>query len=42
MKKNQEKRDGYLEIIKEIKTQSLVYIDESGVERTICKKTFFS
>jgi hypothetical protein len=34
---NKEKRDAYQEAIKEISPQSLVYIDESGVELTICK-----
>jgi len=34
---NQEKRDKYQEAIKDIPHQSLVYIDESGIELTICK-----
>lgn len=37
MEANQEKRDTYQEAIKDIPPQSLVYIDESGVELTICK-----
>jgi transposase len=31
------KRNEYQEAIKDIPTQSLVYIDESGIELTICK-----
>jgi len=34
---SEEKRDRYQEIIKEIPKESLVYIDESGIEMTICK-----
>jgi transposase len=34
---SQEKRDKYQESIKSIPPQSLVYIDESGIELTICK-----
>jgi hypothetical protein len=34
---NQEKRDKYQEAIKDIQTQSLVYIDESGIDMNICK-----
>lgn len=37
MEANQEKRDTYQETIKDTPPQSLVYIDESGVELTICK-----
>ena len=37
MEANQEKRDNYQEAIKDIPPQSLVYIDESGIEMTICK-----
>lgn len=37
MESNQEKRDKYQESIKSIPPQSLVYIDESGIELTICK-----
>ena len=37
MEANQEKRDAYQEAIKGIESQSLVYIDESGIELTICK-----
>jgi transposase len=34
---NQEKRDKYQEVIKDIPSESLVYIDESGIDMTICK-----
>jgi transposase len=34
---SEEKRAVYQELIKEIPPQSLVYIDESGIELTICK-----
>jgi transposase len=34
---NQGKRDKYAELIKDIAAESLVYIDESGIEMTICK-----
>jgi hypothetical protein len=34
---NQEKRDKYQEVIKNIAIESLVYIDESAIELTICK-----
>lgn len=37
MEADEEKRERYLEVIKEIPKQSLVYIDESGIEMTICK-----
>jgi transposase len=33
----QEKRDAYQEAIKDIPPQSLVYIDESGIDMAICK-----
>ena len=35
---SEEKRDRYQEIIKEIPKESLVYIDESVIEMTICKR----
>jgi transposase len=34
---SQEKRDKYQGVIKDIPMESLVYIDESGIELTICK-----
>ena len=37
MEANEEKRDAYQEVIKDIPSQNLVYIDESGIETTICK-----
>ena len=37
MEASREKRDKYQETIKDIPKQSLVYIDESGIELTICK-----
>lgn len=37
MEANQEKRDKYQELIKDMPPQSLVYIDESGIDMTICK-----
>jgi transposase len=37
MEANQEKRNKYQEIIKNISQQSLVYIDESGIDTAICK-----
>ena len=37
MEASQEKRDKYQEAIKDIPHQSLVYIDESGIELTLCK-----
>lgn len=37
MEANEDKRDAYQEVIKDIPRQSLVYIDESGIEMTICK-----
>jgi transposase len=33
----QEKRDKYQEVIKDIPPENLVYLDESGIELTICK-----
>ena len=38
MEANQEKRDEYQEAIKDIAPESLVYIDESGIELSICKE----
>ena len=37
MEASEKKRDKYQEIIKDIPPQSLVYIDESGIEMSICK-----
>ena len=37
MEASEEKRAVYQELIKDIPKQSLVYIDESGIEMTICK-----
>ncbi len=37
MEANQEKRAAYQEVIKDIPLESLVYIDESGIDMTICK-----
>lgn len=37
MEANEEKRDKYEELIKDISREKLVYIDESGIELTICK-----
>ena len=37
MEASEEKRDAYQEAIKDIPKQSLVYIDESGIEMTTCK-----
>ena len=37
MEASEEKRDKYQEAIKDIPKESLVYIDESGIEMTICK-----
>jgi transposase len=34
---NKEKRERYLEVIKDIDKNALVYIDESGIDMTICK-----
>ena len=38
MEASQEKRDKYLEFIKELPLERLVYIDESGIDLTICKE----
>ena len=37
MEANKEKQLEYIESIKEIKKEMLVYIDESGIEMNICK-----
>lgn len=37
MEANKEKRDKYQEVIKDMPIESLVYIDESGIELTTCK-----
>lgn len=37
MEANEEKRNEYLEAIKDIPNQRLVYIDESGIEMNLCK-----
>lgn len=37
MEASEEKRNAYQEAIKDILPESLVYIDESGIELTICK-----
>ncbi len=37
MEASEEKRGKYQEVIKDIPIESLVYIDESGIELTICK-----
>ena len=37
MESSEEKRNAYQEVIKDAPPQRLVYIDESGVELTICK-----
>ena len=37
MEASEEKRNAYQEVIKDIPPESLVYIDESGIELTICK-----
>lgn len=37
MEASEEKRAKYQEVIKGISSESLVYIDESGIELTICK-----
>jgi transposase len=34
---SEEKRDKYQEVIKDIPTQHIVYIDESGIDMNICK-----
>jgi hypothetical protein len=37
MEASQEKRNNYQNTIKDISPQSLVYIDESGIDTIICK-----
>ena len=37
MEANEEKRERYLEEIKEIPREKLVYIDEAGIDMNICK-----
>ncbi len=37
MEANQEKRNIYKEAVKEMSKENLVYIDESGIDMTICK-----
>ena len=37
MEATREKRDSYQEAIKDIPLQSIVYIDESGIDMAICK-----
>ena len=37
MEANEEKRKSYLESIKDIEPERLVYIDESGIDIGICK-----
>ena len=37
METNQNKSHNYQEVIKDIPKQSLVYIDESGIDMVICK-----
>ena len=37
MEASQEKRAAYQEVIKDIPSQIIVYIDESGIDMTICK-----
>jgi len=39
---NEEKRNRYQEIIKNIPAEKLVYIDESGIDLTICKDKCWS
>ena len=38
MEANEEKRQEYQKIIKDIPKENLVYIDESGIEMNICKE----
>ena len=38
MEADEEKRDKYQEDIKNIPSQAIVYIDESGIDLTICKE----
>ena len=42
MEASKEKRDRYQEAIKEIPPKSLVYIDESGIEMSICQDRSWS
>lgn len=37
MEASREKREQYIESIKEISKDSIVYLDESGIDMTICK-----
>lgn len=37
MEASQERREQYLEYMKDISPEMLVYIDESGIELNICK-----
>ena len=37
MESNEEKRRNYQELIKDIPKENLVYIDESGIDTSICK-----
>ena len=37
MEANQEKRNAYQEAVKEICKENLVYVDESGIDMSICK-----
>ena len=37
MEASKERREEYLKIIKDIPAESIVYIDESGIDLTICK-----
>ncbi len=42
MEADEEKRNKYLEVIKNIPTQKLVYIDESGIEMNVCAERSWS
>ncbi len=37
MEANEEKRKCYIESLKDIESERLVYIDESGIDMSICK-----
>ena len=37
MEADEEKRDKYIEEIKDIDKEEIVYIDESGIDQTICQ-----
>lgn len=37
MEANEEKRKEYREVIKNIAPEQIIYIDESGIDLTICK-----